>query len=170
MAFLFLLGVMSLLAWVLARVSGHRCSWRTAMRVGAGLAFLWTGTDHFLSDEVRYLPMMPAFFGAWSLPLVWFTGAAEMLGGLALILPQALCQRWQMPRLHQAAGVALALLLLVMVMANINVALQGRAVAGLETLPDWYGWVRPLLQPLIVLWVLYATHVIGRGRPELRHA
>lgn len=162
MAFLLLLGVLTGAGWFLARITGHRCSWRVAMRVGAGLAFLWTGTDHFLNDELRYLPMMPAFFGAWSLPLVWFTGAAEILGGIALVTPGTVWQRLGMPRLHQVAGVALVILLLAMVTANINVALQGSAVAGLEALPAWYGWIRPLLQPLIMLWVLYATEVAWR--------
>ena len=123
--------------------------------------FLFTGIDHFLNTETRYIPMMPAFLGPWARELVWFTGAAEILGAIGLLLPVTLWSRLGLPDLRRTAGLALSLLLAVMVIANVNVALQGAQVAGLP-FGSWYYWLRPALQPLIILWALYASGVWPR--------
>ena len=104
---------------------------------------------------------MPAFFGQAALPLVWFTGAAEIAGALGLALPLAAWRRLGLPNLRPVAGVGLALLFSVMVIANIQMAIRGTDVAGLE-FGRTYLIVRPFLQPVFVLWALYAAGVIGR--------
>lgn len=54
-------------------------------------------------------------------------------------------------------------MLSIVVMANVHVALEGATVDGLP-FGAWYYWLRPFLQPLIVLWALYAAGVIGTRR------
>lgn len=48
-----------------------------------------------------------------------------------------------------------------LVIANINMALQGTDVKGLE-FGRTYLVIRPFLQPVFMLWALYAGGVIGR--------
>lgn len=161
MSFLLLMSFISVLSALVTTLAGRGWTLRSAMRHGMAGGFLYTGVDHFLSGTSRYLPMMPEWFGSLSLPLVWFTGAAELVGAVALLTPLVLWRRLGLPDLHRWAGVGLALLLSVMVIANINVALKGGGVAGLE-FGAWYFWLRPFLQPLIIAWALYASGVIGR--------
>ncbi|MGE0796721.1 MAG: hypothetical protein AB7G13_32945 [Lautropia sp.] len=162
MSFLLLLIVASALAYVPQFFAGDRRDLRMAMRHGMALALLFTGADHFANDTSRYLPMMPAFFGSAALPLVWITGAAEIAGAIGLAMPLAAWRRLGLPNLRPVAGVALAVLFALLVIANINMAIQGTDVRGLE-FGRTYLIVRPLLQPLFMLWALYAAGVIGRG-------
>jgi uncharacterized membrane protein len=133
------------------------------MRFGAAGAFPFTGTDHFMSAQSRYLPMMPDFFGSASLPLIRFTGAAEIAVAIALLVPLGLYARMKLPNLRYWAGIGLAVMLAFLVIANVNVAIEGTGVAGISA-GEWYFWTRPLFQPVIMLWVLYAAGVIGRRR------
>lgn len=162
MSFLILIVVASLLAWLPQAVFGDRRDWRQAIRHGLALGLLFTGIDHFVHDELRYLPMMPAAFGAAALPLVWFTGACELAGAIGLLVPAGLACRFGLPRLHRAAGIALALLFSVMVIANIHMAMQGTDVVGLP-FGQLYLYLRPLLQPVFIVWALVAGGVILRG-------
>ncbi len=93
--------------------------------------------------------------------MVYFTGVAELLGALGLILPLALYKRLGLPNLRKWAGIGLAVMLVFLVIANINVAMKGSSVRGLE-FGAWYYWLRPLLQPVIILWVLYVSGVIWK--------
>lgn len=158
MSFLVLMTIAAAGAWLVGRLPRRRLDLRAAMRLGAALAFALVGVDHFQSAETRYVPMMPAFFGDWSLPLVLFTGAAEIAGAIGLALPQRWAAAAGLPHLRWWVGVALAVMLAFLVIANVNVALQGGGVEGLA-FGQWYFWLRPFLQPLIILWVLYAAGV-----------
>ncbi|MCH8505004.1 MAG: DoxX family protein [Ectothiorhodospiraceae bacterium] len=163
MSFLLLMALLAGFSWLSCRLLAWREGLRTHMRIGAAGAFLFTGVDHFLNAEERYVPMMPAFFEPFSLQLVWLTGAAELAGAAGLLLPLAVSRKLGLPDLRYWAGVGLAVMLAVVVIANINVAIQGTGVAGIG-LGSWYFWLRPFFQPLIILWVLYAAGVIGRQR------
>ena len=163
MSFLVLLVVATLLAWLPQAFFGDRRDLRMAMRHGLALALLFTGTDHFVHDQVRYLPMMPPVFGATALPLVWITGAAELAGAIAMLVPARLARRLGLPGLHRAAGIGLALLFSVMVIANIHMAIQGTDVAGLP-FGRAYLYLRPLLQPVFIAWALYAGGTLGGAR------
>jgi uncharacterized membrane protein len=62
----------------------------TAQTVGLALAailYVAAGTLHFLKPEA-YLRIMPPYL-PWHLPLVFISGGFEILGGLALLVPQA---------------------------------------------------------------------------------
>jgi uncharacterized membrane protein len=161
MSFLFLMTVAASFAWLIGHVARTPIGLRDAMRIGAAGAFVFTGCDHFISGESRYLPMMPAFFGDLALPLVWFTGAAEIAGATGLLVPLSACCRLGLPNLRRCVGIALAVMLGFLVTANINVAIKGSGISGLE-FGQWYFWLRPIFQPFIIAWVLYAAGVIGR--------
>lgn len=161
MSFLLLMAGAAAIAWLVSAVARRPLNMRDAMRIGAAAAFLFTGSDHFLNAQARYLPMMPAFFGALALPLVWFTGAAEIAGAVGLLVPLRIYERLGLPNLRYAAGVALAIMLAFLVIANINVALKGGGVSGLA-FGDWYFRLRPLFQPFIIVCVLYASGAICR--------
>lgn len=162
MSFLLLMAAVAAFSWVVSFVLRHPASLRDAMRFGAVGAFLFTGVDHFISVDVRYLPMMPAFFGGLARPLVLVTGAAEIAGAIGLLVPLSAYRRLGLPNLRHAAGIALAVMLAFLVIANINVALKGVGVDGLP-FARWYFWARPAFQPLIIIWVLYAAGVTSRA-------
>lgn len=153
--------------WLVSLILRRPMGLRDAMRVGAVGAFLFTGIDHFISVDTRYLPMMPAIFGSFARPLVLFTGAAEIAGAVGLLLPISAYKRLGLPNLRYLAGVALAVMLVALVIANINVAIKGRGVDGLA-FGQWYFWLRPAFQPLIILWVLYAAGAMPSKRAVLR--
>jgi uncharacterized membrane protein len=159
MSFLILISVPTGLLLLLARWFTWNLSLRDAMRIGMAFGFLFTGTDHFLSAHTRYVPMMPSFLAPWALELVYFTGAAEILGAIGLLMPLRLYHRLGIPPLRRAAGVALAVMLVCVVIANINVAMTGQTVQGLD-FGAWYFWIRPAFQPVFVLWALYCSGVI----------
>lgn len=166
MSFLLLMAAAAAMGWLVSFVLRRPMNLRDAMRVGAAGAFLFTGVDHFLSAETRYLPMMPAFFGHLAPPLVLFTGAAEIAGAIGLLVPLSAYGRLGLPNLRHAAGVALAVMLVFLVTANVNVAIKGGGVDGLA-FGQWYFWLRPVFQPFIIFWVLYAAGVIASKQTAL---
>jgi len=163
MSFLLLMSFAATTSLALQWLLGRPRSLRAAMRHGMAAAFVFTGVDHFVHDATRYLPMMPPWFGPLSLPLVWFTGAAELAGALGLLLSARVYRLFGLPDLRPAAGIGLALLLSLVVIANVHVALTGATVDGLP-FGAWYYWLRPLLQPVIIWWALFAAGVIGVRR------
>jgi len=165
MSFLFLIIILSLIAYVPQFFIGDRKDYRMAMRHGMAGGFIFTGIDHFLNAESRYLPMMPEFLADYALALVYFSGAAELAGAIGLIIPPAVYRRLGLPDLSKWAGIGLAVMLAFLVIANINVAVQGRSVQGLE-FGAWYYWLRPFLQPIFIIWALYASGVIGKQYGE----
>lgn len=163
MLFIILMVVFALLAYIPQFFLGDRRDMRMAMRHGMAGGFLFTGVDHFLHGQDRYVPMMPELLSPWAMELVWFTGAAEIAGAIGLVLPLGLYSRLGLPNLRYWAGLCIAVMLAFLVIANINVALQGARYSGVaDALPGWYYWLRPALQPLIITWALYAAGVIRR--------
>lgn len=167
MSFLLLMAAVAAMGWLVTLILRPPMGLRDAMRLGAVGGFLFTGIDHFVNVDTRYLPMMPAIFGSLARPLVLFTGAAEIAGAIGLLLPISTYKRLGLPNLRYMAGVALAGMLVALAIANINFAIKGRGVDGLA-FGHWYFWLRPAFQPLIILWVLYAAGVMPGRRAVLR--
>lgn len=165
MSFLLLMSILAALSALLQRLLEGRWNRRAAMRHAMVGGFAFTGIDHFVNDTERYLPMMPPWFDPLALELVWFTGAAELAGALGLLLSPRVYRRLGLPNLRRAAGIGLALMSSVVVVANVHVAMSGASVHGLP-FGAWYYWLRPFLQPLFVLWALYAAGVIGAGASD----
>lgn len=158
MSFLVFILIGTLLAYLPQRLLSTNRDHRLAMRQGMALALLFTGTDHFLNAQTRYVPMIPEALSALALPLVHVTGAAELLGAIGLIVPAALYRRLGLPNLQRAAGIALAVMFSLLVVANINVALKGTGVEGLD-FGRAYFVLRPFFQPIFILWALYSVGV-----------
>jgi uncharacterized membrane protein len=124
--------------------------WRTAviaaLRALAALLFVVAGTLHFIRPAAfegvvpEQLPNPAA--------LVAISGAAEILGGVGLLVP----------RTRRVAGWGLVALLVAVFPANVNMALHPQA-AG-RGFPEWALWARLPLQAVLVGWVL----VVSRRR------
>lgn len=164
MSFLILISLLALLSAALGALFGRRPSRRDAMRYGMAGGFLFTGVDHFLNDAERYAPMLPPGLQPWALELVWFTGAAELAGAIGLLVPLAWAARMGWPSLRAWAGAGLAVLLVCVVVANVHVATSGGQVSGLPFGSTYYQ-LRPLLQPLFVIWALYVGGLLWRRPP-----
>lgn len=150
MLFIALLILLTLLALLADRGGMPGLSgWSARMRLAMAVALLLVGSDHLLTPQ-RYLAMMPDFL-PYQLELVLFTGLCELAGAIGLLLPR--WRRW--------AALALALYFVCVFPANIKNALDGLDVEGLPT-ATWYYWLRLPMQPLIILWALYAGELIGR--------
>jgi uncharacterized membrane protein len=158
MSFLALIVVAGLLAYVPQYFFGNRRDHRMAMRHGLALGLLFTGIDHFVNAGTRYVPMIPDPLADWALALVYFTGAAELAGAIGLLVPVAVFRRLGLPNLQRTAGIALAVMFAFLVVANINVALKGTGVAGLE-FGRTYFVLRPFFQPIFIAWALYCVGV-----------
>lgn len=150
MLFIALLILLTLLAALADRLNAPGLAdWPARMRLGMAAALLLVGSDHLLNPQ-RYLPMMPDFLPA-HLELVLFTGLCELAGAVGLLLP-----RWR-----RRAALALALYFVCVFPANVKNALDGLDVEGLPA-ATWYYWLRLPMQPLILLWALYAGGLLGR--------
>lgn len=159
MSFLILISSLALLSYLPQWHWGPRNNWRMPLRHGAAFGFLYTGLDHFISLENRYLPMMPDYLSAYGSELIMLSGSLEIAAALALLLPDRWLHIIGLPWLRSAAGVGLTLLLSVMVIANGHVAASQQSVEGLPWGAQYYLW-RPFFQPLIILWVLVASEAI----------
>lgn len=100
--------------------------------------FALAGLNHFLNPGA-YHGLMPAYL-PWHRDLILISGAAEIAGGLAILVP----------RLRTPAGWGLILLLLAVFPANLHVALHGWE--GVQ-IPSWVLWARLPVQGLFIAWV-----------------
>ena len=116
---------------------------RRASRWLLAVFFVVAGANHFRSPEI-YLGMMPPWL-PWPSALHLIAGAAEILGGLALLVPGA----------RRAAGWGLIVLLVVIFPANLHVALAGK-MPGTEFSPLTL-WLRLPFQAVFIAWVWWVA-------------
>lgn len=159
MFFLLLMAFIALGSYIVLALRGNRSAWKDAMRHGMGGAFMFTGIDHFVSLETRYLPMIPPYLAGWDVELVLLSGALEIAGAIGLLMPLKAWRLLGLPNLRPVAGIGLTMLLSAMVIANGHIAEAGASVDGL-TPGGGYEAIRPLLQPFIVLWALVASEAV----------
>jgi len=105
--------------------------------------FVTAGVFHFLKPE-PFERLVPAFL-PWPRVLVYVSGVAEIVGGLALLAPQ----------LRTFAGIWLIALLVAVFPANLNMAL-GPERAGLGIAPVWL-WLRLPGQLVLIAWVWWVA-------------
>jgi uncharacterized membrane protein len=141
MLFFGLLVVVALLAIPIAK------GWPARMRLAMALALFFVGSDHWINPQ-RYLAMMPPWVPL-HLELVLLTGAAEIAGGLGLLVP----------KFRKAAGWLLAIYFVAVFPANLHNAINGLAVEGLPQ-AGWYYWARLPFQPLAIWWALFSAELI----------
>ena len=107
--------------------------------------FVGAGITHFFRPKL-FDSIVPGWAAPGLFPSVrsvtLISGAAEVAGGLGLILPAT----------RPVAAWGLTLLLLAVFPANLNMAQHPERYG----LPSWALWARLPLQPLLIWWVLRA--------------
>ena len=111
---------------------------RRWLRYGLALLFVSAGALHFIHPET-FLRIVPPALPAPRL-LVLLSGAAEVAGGLGLLLPAT------------RRGAAWGLLALLVAVFPANVYMVG--LAGALHIPAWVLWARLPLQPLL-MWAVW---------------
>ena len=110
-------------------------------RLAMGALYVVAGSLHFMATPT-YMRIMPAFLPAHR-ELVLLSGAAEIAGGLGLLVPQT---RTAQP--GRAAAWGLVLLLVAVFPANLTFITDP---TRFPQVPLWAAWLRlPLQLPLIV--------------------
>jgi uncharacterized membrane protein len=104
------------------------------------LFFVGAGVFHFLRPE-PYVKIVPPFV-PWPQAMVYISGAAEIVGGIGLMLPL----------LRRAAAWGLIALLIAVFPANVYMALDHVQVTA-NPLPVWLLWARLPLQFVLIWWV-----------------
>ena len=128
----------------------------TAQKILAAIAaifYTFAGILHFLRPPV-YMKIVPPYV-PWHLAIVYVSGAAEILGGIGLLIPPV----------RRAAALGLVALLIAVFPANIYMA-TNPIDAGAGSLPSAVLWGRLLLQPIFIWWVLWSTK--PRARQTLK--
>jgi uncharacterized membrane protein len=111
---------------------------RRGRRRGLALLFVGAGLLHFIHPET-FERIVPPALPAPRL-LVLLSGAAEVAGGLGLLLPAT----------RRLAGWGLLALLVAVFPANVYMV----QLAGQLGIPAWVLWVRLPLQPLL-MWAVW---------------
>jgi uncharacterized membrane protein len=108
------------------------------------LFFIFAGFLHFVRPE-PYLKIMPPWI-PWHRAMVDISGAAEMAGGIGLLVPPT----------RRAAGWGLVALLIAVFPANVHMSMNNIQFTARPLSPALL-WGRLLLQPLFIWWVLHAS-------------
>ena len=116
--------------------------------------FIGAGVLHLLRPK-PFLQIMPPGIPAPRL-MVILSGIAEIIGGVGIAIPPT----------RPAARWGLVVLLIAVFPANIYMAQQNIQPGGMHT-PQWLLWVRLLLQPALIWWVLSCT---SKTVPQKRRA
>jgi uncharacterized membrane protein len=120
---------------------------RTGLRLLLALFYVTAGVLH-LKSPGGFLSITPDWV-RYPAAVVAFTGVAEILGGIGLLVP----------RVRQAAGIGLALYALCVWPANFNHALNDIALGG-EHLSWWYHGPRLAFQPVFIWLALWTGEVV----------
>lgn len=108
------------------------------------LAMVLAGVSHF-TMPATYVAIVPDYLPA-PLALVYISGVAEILLGLAI----------QIPGLRRLAGFGLIALFIAVLPANINQAVHNLQPPGLEMSPTMV-WVRLPMQLVLIAWAYWMT-------------
>lgn len=111
-------------------------------RIVLAVLFILAGSLHFLIPQ-PYLSIMPPSLPV-PLALVYISGAAEILGGVGLLIPAT--------RVFAAWG--LVVLLIAVLPANIHMAVEHSRFASI---PLWALWLRVPLQLPLIYWAWLYT-------------
>jgi uncharacterized membrane protein len=117
---------------------------RAASRVALALLFVAAGVNHFVHPAF-YAAIVPPWLPAPG-ALVAISGAAEIAGGLGVLVP----------RLRRAAGWGLIALLIAVFPANIQMAIEPHRPPA-DRFPEWSLLARLPAQAFLMLWVYWAA-------------
>ncbi len=115
---------------------------KTIIRGLLAFAFIAVGVSHF-THEAFFIAIMPPYI-PYHRFCVLFSGAAEIAGGIGLLVPQ----------LRRAAGIGLLALLVAVYPANIHMALANPAIPGIDPAPTWALWARLPFQ-FLFMWAVW---------------
>ena len=114
---------------------------RTISVILLAMFFIPAGVNHFVNPQT-YLSVMPPYL-PFHEALNYISGAAEIAGGIAVLIPQ----------LRRVAGWGLIALLIAIFPANIHMALYG--IPGVGIAP-WILWLRLPFQLVFIAWVAWS--------------
>jgi uncharacterized membrane protein len=118
---------------------------RVLLWVMAGF-YVLAGVNHFVAPEF-YLRLMPDYL-PWHLALVYVSGVAELVLGVAVLIP----------RLRRLAAWGIIALLVAVFPANVHAAVQEIPLIAGD--PFW-NWVRLPFQALFIAWAWWYTRPDG---------
>jgi uncharacterized membrane protein len=125
-------------------ISRHSSALKVALRWLAAIGFTLAGANHFRSSGF-YQRIIPPQFPLPRL-LVQVSGACEIIGGIALLIP----------RLRRAASWGLIALLIAVFPANLYMAAAPDRFRDLH-LPTWALWLRLPLQAALIGWIWFVS-------------
>lgn len=120
---------------------------QAAVLLGLAAFFVFTGVMHFAKPRLFEAIVPPSL--PWPGLLVALSGAAEVAGGVGLLVPG----------LRLAAGVGLILLLAAVFPANVFMARHAERFRRIA--PPWALWARLPLQPVLMGVVAWAAGLFG---------
>jgi uncharacterized membrane protein len=115
-------------------------------RVVIGVMYVVAGTAHFVVTKI-YVRIMPGYIPfTWDHTLVLMSGAAEIAGGIGVLVPGR----------RRAAAWGIVCLLIAVWPANLWMAMHPELFSGI---PVWAMWVRLPLQLPLIWWAWLYTRV-----------
>ena len=120
---------------------------RASVLVALALLFAVAGGMHFVRPRMFEAIVPPSLPSPRALVLV--SGAAEIAGGVGLLVPG----------LRVAAGIGLIALLAAVFPANVFMARHAERFRRIA--PAWVLWARLPLQPALMLAVAWASGIVG---------
>ncbi len=125
---------------------------RAILRSLLAVFFIAAGANHF-RDPAFYLAGMPSEL-PWRQPVIDLSGAAEILGGIGVLVP----------RTRRAAGWGLIALLIAVFPANVFMALR-TADQPRGTVAEWALWARLPLQAVFIAWTWWTAAATPQEHP-----
>jgi len=107
--------------------------------------YVFAGVMHFVNPGF-YMPMMPPYL-PWHLELVYLSGVAEIVLGLAVLVPA-----WR-----RLAAWGIILLLIAIFPANLHIALYNVPIGGASEGAGALNWVRLPFQLVLIVWAWWYT-------------
>jgi uncharacterized membrane protein len=119
--------------------------------------YVYAGINHFLNPGF-YVAIMPPYL-PWHLGLVNVSGIAEIVLGVAVLVP----------RLRRTAAWGLIALLVAVFPANVHVALNNVPMGNAEVGAGIWNWVRLPFQALFIAWAWWYTRPDAAAQNEEFH-
>lgn len=119
--------------------------------IGLGVMAIFyfaSGVNHFRSPQT-YLPVMPPYI-PWPLAMIYISGAAEMLGGVGVLIPDGLVFR----QTRRFAAWGMVVLLVAISPVHIHMCLHPEQFS---MFPIWLIWLRLPLQLALMGWAWVYT-------------
>jgi len=113
-----------------------------------GLFYIAAGANHFVHPGM-YVAIMPPYI-PWPVAMVYLTGAAEILGGLGVLVPDGMVFK----RTRAAAAWGLVAMLIGFLAVHVNMCLHPEAF---PQIPVWLIWARLPLQAPLIAWAWWYT-------------